>query len=161
MTIKSVRIYYYARSESHTQRLSHSHWGFAEWFPRRLKPIREQLRGPEVEGVDIMNLMLYENPAQAWKPNQWYQRGNTFEFDFICDLGPLLDTPAIANMPKLMHFYGDLCASAPWPQAQAVGHALREPLSDVELITLRPYLQWPRGEKINDAKAKRLAASAA
>ena len=161
MTIASVRIYYYARSAAHTQRLSSSHWGFAEWFSRRLKPIREQLRGPEAKGVDIMNLMLYENPAHAWKPNQWFQRGNTFEFDFICDLGPLLETPAIENIPKLMRFYGDLCASAPWPQAQAVGLALREPLSEVDRITLLPYLQWPRGEKISNAKARRRAAGAA
>ena len=161
MTIASVRIYYYARTEARTQRLSFSHWGFAEWFSRRLKPIREQLRGPETTGVNIMNLMLYENPAHAWKPNQWSQRGNTFEFDFVCDLSPLLEAPPIENIPKLMRFYGELCASAPWPQAQAVGLALRQPLSNIDRITLLPYLQWPRGEKISDAKARRLATVAA
>lgn len=160
MTISSVRIYYYACSEERTQRLSFSHWGFAEWFSRRLKPIREQLRGSESKGVDIMNLMLYENPVHAWKPNQWYRRGNTFEFDFVCELGPLIKTPAIENIPKLMRFYGELCASAPWPQAQAVGGALREPLSEVDRITLLPYLQWPRGERISDAKARRQVAGA-
>lgn len=161
MTIASVRIYYYARSEAHSRSLTGSHWGFSEWFTRRLKPIREQLRGPEVKGVDIMNLMLFENPAHAWKPYQWYQRGNTLEFDFVCDLEPLLRTPAIENIPKLMRFYGELCSSAPWPQARAVGSALLIPLSPVDRITLMPYLQWPRGEMISDAKAKREAGNAA
>jgi hypothetical protein len=161
MTIASVRIYYYARSEARTRRLTFSHWGFAEWFSRRLKPIREQLRGPEVHGVDIMNLMLYENPAQAWKPDQWYRRGNTVEFDFVCNLRPLLRSPAIENIPKLMSFYGQVCASAPWPQTQAVGRALEMPLSQLDQITLQPYLQWPRGERISEAKARHLAASAA
>lgn len=161
MTIASVRIYYNAKSEVRSQRISSSHWGFAEWFSRRLKPMREQLRGPETKGVDIMNLMLYENPDHAWKPNLWSLRGNTFEFDFVCNLDPLLASPAIENVPKLMRFYGELCADAPWPQVRAVGFALREPLSEVDRITLVPYLQWPRGAKISDAKAKRLAAGAA
>lgn len=161
MTIASVRIYYHARTEGRSRRLTDSHWGFAEWFSRRLKPIREQLRGPEVKGVNIMNLMLYENAAHAWKPDQWYQRGNTLEFDFVCNLGPLLRTPAIENIPKLMRFYGELCESAPWPQARAVGSALLAPLSAADRITLMPFLQWPRGAMISEAKARLEVGSAA
>jgi hypothetical protein len=161
MTIASVRIYFHARSEARTRRLSFSHWGFTEWFSRRLKPIREQLRGPEAKGVDIMNLMLYEEPAHAWKANQWHQRGNTFEFSFACDLRPLEKSAAVENIEKLMHFYAAVSAAAPWPQARAVASALQRPLSDVDRITMLPYLQWPRGEVISEAKAKRMAARAA
>jgi hypothetical protein len=161
MTIKSVRIYYHARSEARTRKLSFSHWGFAEWFARRLKPIREQLGGPEAKGVDIMNLMLYENPDHAWKRDQWYQRANSFQFSFVCDLRPLEASPAIENIPKLMHFYAEVAECAPWPQLRAVAAALRMPLSELDRVTLLPYLQWPRGELVSEAKAKRMGASAA
>jgi len=137
--------------------LTASHWGFAEWFTRRLKPIREQLFGPETKGVDIMNLMLYENPEHAWKRDEWHQRGNTFQFSYVCDLSPLEASPAIENIPKLMQFYAALADQASWPQVRAVAGALRQPLSEVDRITLRPYLQWPRGEMVSEAKAKRIA----
>src|SRR5262245_31132624 len=100
MAIASVRIYLYPVTESRERKLSFTHWGFAEWFSRRLKPIREQLRGPEAEGVNIVNLMLYEDPAHAWQRDEWCQRGNTFQFSFVCDLRPLESRPAIENIPK-------------------------------------------------------------
>jgi len=155
MTIASVRIYYYPKTRARELKLSARHWGFAEWFSRRLKPIREQLRGPEVKGVDIMNLMLYENPEHAWRNGEWHQRGNTFEFNFACDLRPLDAHPAIENIARLMQFYATIADHAPWPQARAVASALRDPLSEIDQITLLPYLQWPRGEMISEAKANR------
>ncbi len=105
-----------------------------------------------------MNLMLDENPVHAPKPNQWHKRGNTVEFDYVCDLAPLMESPAIENTPKLMRFYGELCALAPWPQVKVVVGVLLQPLSEVAQITLQPHLQWPRGEKISEAIASRLVA---
>jgi len=55
MTITSVRFYFYPNSARRKKNLSSKLWGFAEWFECRLKPIREELRGPEVKGVNIMN----------------------------------------------------------------------------------------------------------
>jgi hypothetical protein len=161
MAIATVRIYFNAIAKERDLALTSSHWGFAEWFSRRLKPIREQLRGPEAKGVDVMNLMLYENAAHCWKQDQWYQRGNTFQFAFVCDLRPLEERPAIENIPKLMQFYAHLAEHAPWPQARAVASALRQPLSEVDRITLLPYLQWPRGDFISEFSAQRQVASAA
>ena len=160
MTIASVRIYFFPTIRPRELKLTASHWGFAEWFSRRLKPIREQLRGPEAKGVDIMNLMLYENPALAWRRNEWHVRANTFEFSFACDLRALEARPAIENIPKLMHFYAAVADRAPWPQARAAATALRQPLSEIDRVTLLPYLQWPRGEMISEAKAKRIASEA-
>jgi len=161
MTIASVRIYFYPMTQDRELKLTASHWGFSEWFARRLKPIREQLRGPEAKGVDIMNLMLYENPDHAWQRDKWHQRGNTFQFSFVCDLHPLEAHPSIENISKLMTFYAAVADRAPWPQVRSVATALRQPLSEVDRITLLPYLQWPRGEMISEAKAKRIAKSAA
>ena len=157
MTITSVRIYFYPKTEKRELKLTASHWGFAEWFSRRLRPIREHLRGPEAKGVNIMNLMLHEVPELARQRNTWHRRLNTFEYSVVYDLRPLEACPAIENIPKLMAFYAEVADQAPWPQARAVAQALRQPLNDVDRITLLPYLQWPRGELISDAKAKRIA----
>src|SRR5689334_14548807 len=120
MTIASVRIYYYPTSQRRELKLSRTHWGFAEWFERRLKPIREQLRGPEVKGVNIVNLMLRENADHAPQSDQWVQRLNTFEFNFVCDLLPLESATALENISKLMLFYAAVASQAPWPQVRAV-----------------------------------------
>lgn len=145
MTIASVRIYYHANNRRRERKLSQTHWGFAEWFERRLRLIREQLRGPEVKGVNIVNLMLRENPANAPQANQWLQRLNTFEFNFVCDLQPLEASSPLENISKLMPFYAAVASQAPWPQVRAVAPALVKPLSAEDQRTLRPFLQWPRG----------------
>jgi hypothetical protein len=144
MTIRTFRLYYYPSSRRFERYLSFTHWAFAEWFHRRLKPIREQLRGPEAKGVDIVNLMLHEVPEHAWRPNEWTQRLNTFEFNFVCDLSPLRDQPPIENIAKLMQFAAAMTAQAPWPQVRALSSVLAQPLSAEERQSLAPYLTWPR-----------------
>lgn len=145
MTIASVRIYYYPKGKRRELNLSRTHWGFAEWFERRLKPIREQLRGPEAKGVNIVNLMLREVSGQSPQQDQWLQRFNSFEFNFLCDLRPLDDASPMENIAKLMPFYGVIASQAPWPQVRALSAPLSEPLTDEDRRTLSPFLQWPRG----------------
>jgi hypothetical protein len=145
MTITSVRIYYYAANKRREQQLTGTHWGFAEWFERRLKPIREELRGPEAKGVNIVNLMLREIPEHAPQPNQWLKRLNTFEFNFVCDLRPLDAGTPLENISKLLPFYASIAAKAPWPQVRALGIALAQALNEEDRRTLQPFLRWPRG----------------
>ncbi|MFI4928018.1 MAG: hypothetical protein ACHP7E_10075 [Burkholderiales bacterium] len=141
MTIASVRIYYYPKRQRLEKYLSATHWGFAEWFTRRLKPIREQLRGPEAKGVDIVNFNLGE---RSWYAPGWRKALNTFEFDFTCDLEPLRDQAPLETIERLMRFTGEIALDAPWSQVRAVGGALLQPLSDVEQESLLPFLTWPR-----------------
>ena len=144
MTITSFRIYYQAQDEQRKLRLNQTHWGFSQWFERRLKRIMDKLNGPEVKGVNIVNLMLHEAPENAWHPNEWKQRMNSFEFNYICDLRPLDDRPSIENIELLMPFASTVCASAPWPQVWAIGELLAQPLSELERADLAPFLVWPR-----------------
>ena len=156
MTIASVRIYFRPMTKDREQSLTFSHWGFAEWFIRRLKPIREQLRGSEAKGVNIVNLMLHENPEHAWFPNEWRQRANSFNYSLMYDLGTLENQQPIENIQKLMQLYATLTEQAPWPQVRVLATQLRQPLSEIDKVTLLPYLQWPRGEKISHAQAKKI-----
>ena len=144
MAIVTARIYYHPRSKRLERKLTETHWGFAEWFLRRLKPIREQLRGPEAKGVNIVNFMLHEVPEHAWYPNEWRQRANTFNFSFVCDLRSLALTEPLENIEKLMKWSAAVAATAPWPQVRAIGLVLAEPLSDEDRASLKPFLKWPR-----------------
>lgn len=144
MTIKSVRIYYYPDDKEVERQLSQTHWGFAEWFDRRLKPIREQLRGPEAKGVNIVNFMLCENTAHAWRLDQWATRMNSFEYSCVFDCRSLLDHPPIENIERLMVMTAEIASKAPWPQVVAVGRTLAVPLAEEERASRLPYLQWPR-----------------
>jgi hypothetical protein len=155
MTIASVRIYYYPMTRERELKLTAAHWGFAEWFERRLKPIRDQLRGEEAKGVNIVNLMLHENPERAQSSSEWHRWSNTFEFNHVCDLRPLEASPSLENIEKLMLFYADLVQKAPWPQVRALLEPLSAPLTEVDRITILPYLQWPRGEMLSEAAARR------
>ena len=144
MTITSVRINYFPEDGKFEKELSHTHWGFAEWFVRRLKPIRESLRGPEAKGIDIVNFMLYEKPHPDLKLSEWQKRMNSFEYNIRFDFASLLNRAPMDNIEMLMTTFAETARTAPWPQVVAVGGALGEPLTLDERAELLPYLQWPR-----------------
>jgi hypothetical protein len=101
MTISSVRFNFYPNSARREKSLSFKLWGFAEWFEYRLKPIHEELRGPEVKGVDIVNFFLYENPDRMANQNIWWQRANTFEYDSLYDLAALSKIHRLKGIEQL------------------------------------------------------------
>jgi hypothetical protein len=144
MTIASVRIYYWSEDKDLQCKLTQTHWGFAEWFVRHLKLIRPDLRGPEAKGVNIGNFILYENSRLAGCIDEWGKRMNSFEYCSVYDLKSLLNATPLENIERLMGFTAGIAANAPWPQVQAVGHALALPLTDDDRASLTPYLQWPR-----------------
>jgi hypothetical protein len=144
MTIASVRFYYYCENESDELQINRTHWGFAKWFERRLKPIKNQLKGPEAKGVDIINFMAFDNAEKAWRLNERGQRMNSFEFDFAYNFKLLQAREPIENIKELMKFTSSIALCAPWPQVVAVGEALAVPLSSQEQESLLPYLRWPR-----------------
>lgn len=144
MTIQAFRFFFYPRRERYERYLTCTHWGFADWFPRRMKPLREQLRGPEAKGVNIVNLLLHEEAEHAWRPDEWVQMLNSFQFSFVADLSPLRDHPPIENIEKLMQFAARMVEGAPWPQVRALGPALAQPLSLEDRVSLAPHLTWPR-----------------
>jgi hypothetical protein len=146
MTIASVRICYYPDDKALESQLSRTHWGFATWFKRRLRPIKALLRGPEAKGVNIVNFMLYEDPRRAWRLGQWGRRINSFEFSNLYDLQSLTFRQPLENIKHLMKYTSDVALLAPWPQVVAVGKALSVPLTSAEEDDLLPYLRWPRAD---------------
>jgi hypothetical protein len=121
MTIASVRIYYHPDDAALKLLLSRTHWGFSTWFNRRLKPINNLLRGVEAKGVNIVNFMLFEDAAKAWRLGEWGRRLNSFEFDSVYDLQSLVTRQPIDNIKNLMNYTSTIALRAPWPQVVAVG----------------------------------------
>jgi hypothetical protein len=146
MTITSVRFYFRPNSAQREKALTFKLWGFAEWFEYRLRPIREELRGPEVKDVNIVNFCLYENSDLMFKENIWWQRANSFEYDTLYDLAALSKLHRLNGIEQLMAWAAPIALAAPCPQVIAVGRALGVPLSAPEKKEILPYLQWPRGE---------------
>ena len=146
MTIATVRFYFYPQRKRLERYLGATHNGFEDWFQRRLKPIREQLRGPEVKGIDIVNFMLCDadRVLMNGRHGEWKQVANTLMFTWICDLEPLRDQPPLENIERLMRFAGAWAEQAPWPQLRAAGEALSQPLTDADRASLLPFLTWPR-----------------
>lgn len=146
MAITSVRFYFLPNSARREKNLSFKLWGFCEWFEYRLKVIREELRGPEVKGVNTINFCLYEKRDRMFKHDVWWQRANSFEYDTLYDLAALSEMHRVKAIQQLMAWAAPIALAAPWPQAVAVGRALSVPLSEHEIAEILPYLQWPRGD---------------
>jgi len=144
MAIQTFRFYFAPKSKRYESYLSFTHWAFADWFKQRLKPIRDQLRGPEAKGVGIVNVVLTENEREADFANRWLHGLGVFEFRFVCDLAPLRDQAPIENIERLMGFAATLTEDAPWPQVRALSPVLAEPLSQKDRETLAPHLTYPR-----------------
>ena len=142
MTITSVRLQVTVRSKRKRQRLDRIYGGFEEWFVSRLEAMREQLRGAEAKGVNIVNFCLFEQIELSPKPNQWWRRMNTFEYDFAYDMGGLLDGEPIENLRTLMDTCSTLASSAPWPQVASLGAPLAAPFTREEKLQLATYLDW-------------------
>jgi hypothetical protein len=148
MTIVSVRFYFKPKNKRRELALSRNLWGFAEWFPRRLKPIREQLRGVEAKGVDIVNFMLYENPEQVlqygMRLDEWHKILNSFNFNSTYDLASLVKRDRVKSIRELMRYGSEIALAAPWPQVVAVGKVMAAPLNELEEEQILPFLRWPR-----------------
>jgi hypothetical protein len=102
MTIVSVRLQFGLRNKRKELRLRYIYGGFEAWFPSRLKPIREALRGPEAKGLDIVNFWLYESLDGVSHKHEWWRCMNTFQYDFVYDLDSMLQGDHISNLRRVM-----------------------------------------------------------
>jgi hypothetical protein len=146
VTIRQFRFYFYPTDKGLERTLTFNLWGFAEWFVRRLKPIRERLRGPEAKGVNIVNVMLHEVEQSAGFHGTWRKVLNSFEYNTVYDLQTLSELPRLESIERLMSLGSAVTSTAPWPQVVAISEALSVPLTEHERQELLPFLQWPRGQ---------------
>jgi hypothetical protein len=102
--------------------------GGAAWLEKEMRGIKEQMRGPEAKGVDIVNFVFTENPFRMERVDRWTQLGNSFEMTTRFDLQSLVSQPPIDNMTTLLPICAARAAAAPWPQVRALAAILGKPL---------------------------------
>jgi len=111
--------------------------GFEWWIAKRLKAIRQQLRGDEVKGVNILALEFRPPGINGLLPrNTW---GFLLNVAYHCqdlDMGILVPNDVVANLTRLMPLAAAACRSAPWPQVRAIESVLGPPLQGAERVDL-------------------------
>jgi hypothetical protein len=138
MTIKSIRFQF--------EEIPHGRWlggqlsPMSDWLEDYVKPIRSELRGPEAKGVDIVNFYLYEDLSKTPHPNEWWHRGNSFQYSFKFDFTSLIDLPLTDSALKLLEIVPAFALRAPWPQVRAIGKLLANPIPDEDKSTLKRHL---------------------
>ena len=142
MAIRAFRIFLHYDDKIVARSMNRAHFGVADWTGKnRLKHIRQELSGPDVKGVDIVNVHFFENEARCTPCNMWFRRINAIEFNAVYDMQSLLQRDPIDNLKGLLRIAASLCLSAQWPQVRAVGRALEPELTAEEAKTLSRSLQ--------------------
>jgi hypothetical protein len=141
VTIRAVRIYLYYADKATGREMARRHFGVMYWFKARLKDIREQLRGPEAKGVNIVNFCFRESVSSRRHRESWARLMNAFEYEQVFDLQSLVEVDPVDNIQRLLPIVLQVCESAPWPQVRAIGAVLETPLSAADVSALRVSLE--------------------
>ena len=147
MTIRAFRIFLEYENKTVARHMNRTHFGVADWASKhRLNQRRKELGGPEVKGVNIVNVHFFDEEARCSMPcGTWYRRFNAIEFNLVYDMKSLLEREPIDNLTMLLPVAATLCLSALWPQVRAVGRALEPELTAEEMVTLKAALgEWTR-----------------
>jgi len=111
--------------------------GFEWWIAKRLKAIRQQLRGDEVKGVNILALEFRPSGLKGLLPrNTW---GFLLNVAYHCqdlDMDGMVPNDVATNLARLMPLAAAACRAAPWPQVRAVEAVLVPPLQEAERVDL-------------------------
>lgn len=137
MTIRFCRFYIELDDPEITKQMNLFHWGVANWLEQKIKTIKERLKGPEVKGVNIVNIHFWESSQNNLQRNEWIRVINTFEYRVIYDFGTFNSSRPIENIQKLMLNASEFMLKAPWPQVRAIGELLSSPLSTVDLEAIQ------------------------
>jgi hypothetical protein len=141
VTIRAVRLYLNYKDKAVARAMNRLHFGVTGWIDARIKCIREQLRGPEAKGVNIVNVCFFESVTACEHCDSWHMRSNAFEYQLVFDLKSLIDVDPVENIRRLLPIVSQVCALAPWPQVRAIGAVLGKPLSAVDAIALKKSLE--------------------
>jgi hypothetical protein len=123
--------------------MSLTHFGVTDWVKSRLAGVRQLLKGPEVRGVNIVNIHFFENGSQCRPCGSWYRLMNAFEYKLVYDIKSLIDRDPVENTKDLLRIAATLCVAAPWPQVRAIGTVLQNPIDEEDERSLKRCLtEW-------------------
>lgn len=144
MTIKAFRLYFHCRDNAAEIRISRSHWGVSYWINKRLKEIAPALKGPEVKGINLANVLFCEPGTCRIAVGSWQRLLNGLEYGLDYDTPALELHSARQNLPSLLLIAADAARKAPYPQLQAIGELLSRPLTATELDDIEREIEDQR-----------------
>ena len=133
MTIKAFQLYFHCRDDPTEKRISHSHWGVSSWINKRLKEISPALKGPEVKGINVANVLFCEAGTSRIPLGSWQRLLNGLEYSVEYDTPALELHSARQNLPGLLLIAADAARKAPYPQLRAISELLSKPLTAADL----------------------------
>lgn len=141
MSIKALRFYLKCDDELVSRELALKHFGVADWFAKRMKSIKERLEVNEPKGVDIVNIFFIQNPGRTTHLGEWWHRANSFEYSALHDVDHFLASDPVSNIKELLPVAIAAMKTAPWPQVQALGEMMAEPLTDEDFDQIKRYME--------------------
>jgi hypothetical protein len=149
LTICVCRFYIKCDSSKKTLQLTLLYGGLSVWLEKKIKAIKKELKGPEVKGINIINIHLLESPQNHQNIGQWVNIINTFEYKLIYDMRLLSNKRPIERVKGLIALASEVLLTAPWPQAHAIGQLLSTPPTDKEMLEIQLCLteyekQWQK-----------------
>jgi len=85
------------------------------------KPIRAELTGPEVKGINIANVWFFGPRFRPTAIGAWERTLNALQFGVEYDVQSLDGHPARENLPRLLDIAARAALGAPYPQSKAIG----------------------------------------
>jgi len=143
LTIRAFRLYFQCADPEAQKRIDHSHWGVAWWISERLKQIGPALKGPEVKGINIANVWFFEPRFRPTAIGVWERTVNALQFGVEYDVSALDRRAARENLPELIAIAARAALAAPYPQLNAIGRLLSEPLSAHDLDAIQKEIEVP------------------
>ena len=120
-----------------------AHWGVSYWINSRLKEIAPQLKGPEVKGVNLANVVFAEPGTSHTPIGTWRRLLNGLEFGVEYDTPSLEALPARKNLPRLIAIASAAANAASYPQLRAIGALLSSPLTSADLDAIQREIDVP------------------
>jgi hypothetical protein len=147
LTIRICRFLITCHPLKKSRELNLLYGGLSLWLERQIKTIKEALNGPEVKGVNIVNIHLLESRQNNQHIDEWIKRINTFDYSVVYDMRPLSSKHPIENVKDLVSFASEILLTATWPQVRAIGQLLADPLTEKDMQEIQRCLdeydkQW-------------------
>lgn len=108
-----------------------------------MKGIRAALKGPEVKGINIANVWFFEPRFRPTAIGVWERTLNALQFGVEYEVSTLDRRTARENLPELIAIASQAALTAPYPQLNAIGRLLSEPLSAEDLDAIQREIDVP------------------
>ena len=139
MAIRDVRTYFYLRDERREFALNKELWvDFNFYMDAVMRGRFKAYSGREVEGVNIVNLKLFEPGYLQGHRRQtlnesWHRINNTYEHEAYFDFDLLLSGDHVERLRILVETFLSYAKASPLPQMQALTSHTRESIGQIDM----------------------------